>query len=176
MTNLKSVNLVKPTIKLKDEYLSFYQDWKESNEDMVPWVITKDPQDFEGMIEFLLNNEEGINLPEGWVRDSTYWLVTESNKIVGAVNIRHQLTEKLLNCGGHIGYGIRPSERQKGYATELLALALEKTKDLGINKVLVVCDSDNIASKKTIIKNGGIQDKDYIEKDGNIINRFWIET
>lgn len=176
MTNLNNVNLVKPTIKLKDEYLSFYQEWKDSNEDVVPWVITKDPQDFEGMIEFLINNEEGINLPEGWVRDSTYWLVTESNKIIGALNIRHQLTEKLLNCGGHIGYGIRPSERQKGYATELLALALEKTKDLGINKVLVVCDSDNIASKKTIIKNGGIQDKDYIEKDGNIINRFWIET
>ncbi|MFC7680794.1 GNAT family N-acetyltransferase [Paenibacillus sp. GCM10028914] len=172
---MNNLNLVKPTIKLKDEYLSFYQEWKESNEDMVPWVITKDPQNFEGMIEFLINNEEGINLPEGWVRDSTYWLVTESNEIVGAVNIRHQLTEKLLNCGGHIGYGIRPSKRKKGYATELLALALVKTKDLGINKVLVVCDSDNIASKRTIIKNGGIQDKDYIEKDGNIINRFWIE-
>jgi predicted acetyltransferase len=176
MTNLITVNLVKPTIKLKDEYLSFYQEWKESNEDMLPWVITKDPQDFEGMIEFLINNEKGVNLPEGWVRDSTYWLVTESNRIVGAVNIRHQLTEKLLNCGGHIGYGIRPSERQKGYATELLALALEKIKYLGINKVLVVCDSDNIASKRTIIKNGGVQDKDYIEKDGNIINRFWIEA
>jgi predicted acetyltransferase len=115
-------------------------------------------------------------LPEGWVRDSTYWLVTENNRIVGAVNIRHQLTEMLLNCGGHIGYGIRPSERQKGYATQILALSLAKTKDLGIKKVLVVCNSDNIASKKTIIKNGGIQDKDYLEADGNVINRFWIET
>jgi predicted acetyltransferase len=173
---MNTVNLVKPTTKLKDEYLSFYREWKESNEEMVPWVITKDPQDFEGMIEFLKNNEAGTNLPVGWVSGSTYWLVTESNKIVGAVNIRHQLSEWLLNCGGHIGYGIRPSERQKGYATQLLALALEKTKDLGIKKVLVVCDSDNIASKKTIIKNGGIQDKDYIEEDGNTINRFWIIT
>ncbi len=172
---MMAVHLVRPSTKFKDEYLSFYQEWKESNDNMVPLVITKDPRDFDGMINFLMNNEEGINLPEGWVRDSTYWLVTETNRILGAVNIRHQLTEKLLNCGGHIGYGIRPSERQKGYATQLLSLALEKTKELGINKVLVVCDADNIASKKTIIKNGGIQDKDYIEEDGNIIYRFWIE-
>lgn len=170
------VQLVRPSTKYKEEYLSFYQEWLESNEVMVPWVITKDPRDFEGMLHFLLNNEEGIDTPEGWVRDSTYWLVTETNRIVGAVNIRHQLNEKLLNCGGHIGYGIRPSERRKGYATQLLSLALEKTKELGIRKVLVVCDADNIASKKTIMKNGGIQDHDYIEEDGNIVNRFWIEV
>jgi predicted acetyltransferase len=64
VTYLRTVNLIKPTPILKAEYLSFYQEWKESNEDMVPWVITKDPQNFEGMIEFLINNEEGINLPE----------------------------------------------------------------------------------------------------------------
>jgi predicted acetyltransferase len=81
-----------------------------------------------------------------------------------------------LNCGGHIGYGIRPSERRKGYATQILSLALEKTKVLGINKVLVVCDTNNIGSRKTIISNGGVPDKDYIEQDGNIISRFWIET
>jgi len=172
---LRTVHLIKPTTALKEEYLSFYREWKDSNENMVPWVISKDPQDFEGMIQFLRNNEQGMNLPEGWVRDSTYWLVTETNRIIGAVNIRHQLNEKLLHSGGHIGYGIRPSERQKGYATQLLALALEKTKDLGINNVLVVCDSDNIASKKTILKNGGVSDNDYIEENGNIINRFWIK-
>lgn len=170
------VRLVKPRITLKDEYISFYQEWKESNETMVPWVITKDPQDFEGMLAFLHNNETGINLPEGWVRDSTYWLVTDNNRVVGVVNIRHQLTERLLNCGGHIGYGIRPSERRKGYATKLLALALEKAKGLGITKVLVVCDAHNIASKRTIINNGGVQDIDFIEEDGNIVNRFWIEN
>lgn len=173
---MKNVRLVKPTMKLKEEYMSFYQDWKESNEEMVPRVITKDPQNFEGMIDFLHNNEEGINIPDGWVRDSTYWLVAENSRIVGAVNIRHQLSERLLNSGGHIGYGIRPSERQKGYATQMLALALEKTTDLGITKALVVCDSDNLASKRTIINNGGIQDEDYVEENGNIINRFWIES
>lgn len=170
-----NVSLVKPTPTLQNEYLDFYQEWQDSGENMVPWVISKDPSDFHGMIQFLADSEKGQNLPEGWVPDSTYWLVAENKKIVGAVNIRHQLTEKLLHCGGHIGYGIRPSERQKGYATTLLALALEKTKELGIQKALVVCDESNVGSEKTIIKNGGIPDSNYIEEDGNVIKRYWIE-
>lgn len=176
MNNEMAVNLVKPSAEFKDEYVSFYQDWKDSQEDMVPWVIARDPGDFDDMLQFLNNNEQGVNIPDGWVKDSTYWLVTEANRVVGAVNIRHQLNEKLFNAGGHIGYGIRPSERQKGYATQLLSLALDKAKDLGINKVLVVCDADNTGSKKTILKNGGIQDTDYIEENGNIVNRFWISV
>lgn len=162
-------------MELQDEYLSFYQEWKESGENMVPWVISKDPSDFQGMIQSLLDAEKGENLPENWVPDSTYWLVTEDKRVVGAVNIRHRLTEKLLNCGGHIGYGIRPSERRKGYATKLLALSLEKAKELGIEQVLVVCDETNIGSEKTIINNGGVPDTDYIDEDGNVVKRFWIE-
>lgn len=171
-----TVRLVKPSVEFKREYLSFYHEWKESKEKMVPWIISKSPEDFEGMITFLAHNEAGLHLPEGWVKDSTYWLADEKNRIVGVANLRHELTETLLNSGGHIGYGIRPSERRKGYATKLLSLALKKTKELGINKVLVVCDADNIASKKTILTNGGIPDKDFIEEDGSIINRFWIEV
>ncbi|WP_242222272.1 GNAT family N-acetyltransferase [Bacillus cereus group sp. BfR-BA-01380] len=170
-----NVSLVKPTLELQSEYLNFYQEWKDSGENMVPWVISKDPSDFRGMIQFLINSEKGENLPEGWVPDSTYWLITEHKKVVGAVNIRHQLTEKLLHSGGHIGYGIRPSERQKGYATILLRLALEKTKKLGIERALLVCDESNIGSEKTIIKNGGISDSNYIEEDGNVVKRYWIE-
>jgi predicted acetyltransferase len=109
------------------------------------------------------------------VQSSTFWLVVDNRKVVGAVNIRHELTEKLFNCGGHIGYGIRPSERQKGYATKLLTLALEKSKEIGIKNALVVCDDHNVASRKIILKNGGVQDKNFIEEDGNIINRFWIK-
>jgi predicted acetyltransferase len=80
-----------------------------------------------------------------------------------------------LNCGGHIGYGIRPSERRKGYATKLLALSLDKTKELGIQNVLVVCDEGNVASEKTILNNGGIPDTSYVEEDGNVVKRFWIQ-
>lgn len=141
---------------------------------MVPWVIEKDPSNFKQMVQSLLDNEKGVNLAEGWVPDSTYWLVNHDRRIVGAVNIRHQLTERLLNSGGHIGYGIRPSDRRKGYATKLLALSLEKAKELGLNKVLVVCDKTNLGSLKVIVNNGGTPDSDFIEDNGNTIKRFWI--
>lgn len=81
------------------------------------------------MVQELLDAHNGINLPDSWVPDSTYWLVTDHNRIIGAVNIHHSLTEHLFNAGGHIGYGIRPSERRKGYATKLLALSLEKRRN-----------------------------------------------
>lgn len=170
----ENVLLVKPTMELQNGYVDFYQEWKQSGEDMVPWVISKDPSDFQGMVQFLLDHEKGENLPDNWVPGSTFWLVSETKKVIGAVNIRHRLTEKLLQCGGHIGYGIRPSERRNGYATKLLSLALDKTKELGMAKVLVVCDESNLASERTIIKNGGIEDISYIEEDGNVIKRFWI--
>ena len=121
-----NVSLITPTTDLQDEYLDFYNEWKDSGETMIPWVITKDPSNFPAMVQELLDAHNGINLPESWVPDSTYWLVTDNNRIVGAVNIRHSLTEHLFNAGGHIGYGIRPSERRKGYATKLLELSLEK--------------------------------------------------
>ncbi|MGK0534280.1 GNAT family N-acetyltransferase [Bacillus sp. 'calajunan'] len=170
-----NVSLLTPTIDLQEEYLDFYNEWKDSGETMIPWVISKDPSNFPAMIQELLDAHNGINLPESWVPDSTYWLVTDENKIVGAVNIRHSLTEHLFNAGGHIGYGIRPSERRKGYATKLLELSLEKTKELNITKALVVCDEVNTASKKTILHNGGLRDDDFIEEDGNVVRRFWIE-
>ncbi|MFD1676245.1 GNAT family N-acetyltransferase [Alicyclobacillus fodiniaquatilis] len=169
------VYLSRPSLALQNAYLTFYREWVERGEKMVPWVISRDPTDFQGMIEFLLKNEKGEQLPDGWVPDSTYWMVTGERRIVGVVNIRHGLTEQLLNRGGHIGYGIRPSERRKGYATKLLSLALEKARELGLEKVLVVCDEWNVGSEKTIRKNGGVQDTSYVEDDGNVILRFWID-
>ncbi|UDW01690.1 GNAT family N-acetyltransferase [Bacillus cereus] len=170
-----NVSLLTPTTDLQEEYLDFYNEWKDSGETMIPWVISKNPANFPAMVQELLDAHNGINIPETWVPDSTYWLVTNNNRIVGAVNIRHSLTEHLFNAGGHIGYGIRPSERRKGYATKLLALSLEKTKELDITKVLVVCDAVNTASEKMILHNGGLRDHDFTEEDGNVVRRYWIE-
>ncbi|SFG56120.1 Predicted acetyltransferase [Halobacillus alkaliphilus] len=167
--------LVKPTVELEKEYLSFYNEWLESGEKMVPWVIKKNPVPFGEMVQYLINQENGVKLPEGRVPTSTYWLINTEKKILGVVNIRHDLTELLRNSGGHIGYGIRPSERRKGYASKLLELSLEKANGLGINEALVVCDEWNTASFNTILNNGGNPDEDYIEEDGNVLKRFWLK-
>ncbi|MFF2093276.1 GNAT family N-acetyltransferase [Paenibacillus sp. NPDC058174] len=168
--------LVKPTIALQLPYVEFYEEWKQSGEDMVPWVIGKNPSDFRSMVQFLLDNEKEGARPYDQVPDSTFWLLDENNAILGAVNIRHRLTEKLHQLGGHIGYGIRPSARRKGHATALLALALNEAKKLGISKALVVCDADNIGSERTILSNCGIPDVSFTAEDGSVVKRFWIET
>lgn len=173
---IENVLLVKPTMELREEYWEFYQEWLDSKELIVPWVVSKDPSNFAAMIQALEEDERKENLKEGWVSASTYWLVSESNKVIGAANIRHKLTERLYYSGGHIGYGIRPSERRRGYATRLLALALVITKELGIDSVLVICDEGNLASERTILKNGGIQDTSFTEENGNVLKRFWIKN
>ena len=84
------------------------------------------------------------------------YLVFDNNKLVGLLNIRFDLTDELKNKYGEIGYGVRPSERRKGYATKMLSYALSICKDLGMKKVLLGCYNDNLGSNKTILKNGGI--------------------
>lgn len=96
------------------------------------------------------------------------------NKVIGTIQIRHRLNESLLKSGGHIGDGVRPTERRKGYATEMIRLALEECKKLGINRVLMDCNKNNIASAKSIINNGGILENEIMHEDGEVYQRYWI--
>ena len=114
-------------------------------------------------------------VPEGLVPSSTYLGVREKdNYIVGMIDIRHYLNEYLTQVGGHIGYGVRKTERNKGYAKQMLKLALEKCKELKIKRVLITCDEDNIASEKVILSaNAKLEDIRNI--DGENKKRFWID-
>ena len=102
------------------------------------------------------------------------------NRVVGIIDFRHRLSEFLLNFGGNIGYSIRPADRRNGYATEMLGLLLEKCREFGAEKVLITCDKDNIASAKTIIRNGGVLENEVedtvglIKSGDGIIQRYWI--
>lgn len=170
-----TLKLIKGSYKYKEQIIDMIKEWKEYNDthdtNRSPWSIFKnDYEDF----DYYLNNLEIRNPKDGLVPDSTLFCLDEQrNVIVGAVNIRHSLNEYLLLYGGHIGDGIRPSERRKGYAAQMVGLALEECKKMGIKKVLMVCDKDNIASAKSIIKNGGILENEIL-KDGKIIQRYWI--
>lgn len=134
-------------------------------------IFKNDYHDF----EHYLNHLELKEPTDGRVPDSVFFLLdNEKNKFLGAVNIRHYLNEILLKEGGHIGLGIRPSERRKGYATQMIALALIECKKLGINKVLITCDKSNIGSAKSILKNGGKLENEFVNSDGDIEQRYWI--
>ena len=95
--------------------------------------------------------------------------------MVGAISIRHYLNEKLRNSGGHIGDGIRPSERRKGYATEMIALALIKCREMGIDRVMMSCNDDNIGSRKSIISNGGVLER-TVQDDDEVLEIYWIDS
>lgn len=170
---MKKVRLIEPTVELENEYLDMLKDWKDNNEKLMPWVLNLDYTDFPQMVKKLKDYSNGKGVEESFVEHSTYWLVDEDNTILGVVNIRHRLNRTLMNRGGHVGYGIRPSYRKKGLATELLRLTLEIVKNMGLNKILLTCNKNNIGSAKTIKNNGGVLESEGY-KNGKIIQRYWI--
>lgn len=163
-------------VKLAEEYRQQLNDmmdeWTATGETIVPWAIARN--DYRDFPRYLAHLE--IREPSGGlVPDSTFFcLDDETNRFVGAVNIRHRLSAGLLRSGGHIGDGVRPSERRRGVATKMIALALEECRRLGILHVLMVCDKDNIASAKSIRSNGGLLENE-LDDDGVLIQRYWID-
>lgn len=147
-------------------------EWTASGEEIIPWSIRKcDYRDFDRYLAGLEVREPSGTL----VPDSTFFcLDTSRNRFIGAVNLRHRLNDSLLLSGGHIGDGIRPSERGKGFGTKMIALALEECDRLGIKRVLMCCNHDNAASARTIVKNGGVLENEILE-DGVPVQRYWIE-
>lgn len=166
------LKLIKATKEYQNQIIDMLEEWNAADEKIIPYTIRRlDYHDF----EYYCRNLEIKDSSNGLVPDSTFFCLDEErNIIVGAVNIRHYLNESLLLDGGHIGDGVRPSERRKGIATKMIHLALEECRKLGIQKVLMVCDKDNIGSAKSIIYNGGVLENE-ITVDGIVEQRYWIE-
>lgn len=166
------IKLVKLSHAYKQQLTDMLDEWLKVEQDFSPSSIRRnDYHDFDYYLEHLERKEE----TEGCVPDSVFFcLDTERDIFVGAVNIRHYLNDSLIRTGGHIGDGVRPSERRKGYATAMIGLALEECRKLGIKRVLMTCDKDNIGSAKSIRNNGGILENEVVE-DGIIEERYWID-
>ena len=172
---MDKIILVKPDLSYADEIIKY----KEESLKESPIINGSAGLDRFSSIEIWFeelkkrSNEDTV--PEGLVPSSTYLGVREKdNYIVGMIDIRHYLNEYLTQAGGHIGYGVRKTERNKGYAKQMLKLALEKCKELKIKKVLITCDEDNIASEKVILS-ANAKLEDIRNVDGENKKRFWID-
>ena len=119
-------------------------------------------------------NEETV--PPDRVPATQYLYVREEDgAVVGMIQIRHRFNEYLEKYAGHIGYSVRPEERRKGYATEMLRLALPECRRLGLKKVLISCYPDNEGSRRTILKNGGVYESTVFEPEHErYLERYWI--
>lgn len=129
---------------------------------------------FESYLEQLRAHEEGLGLPPGWVR-STLWGAFAEGELVGRTSIRFELNEHLRTVGGNIGYAVRPGQRMRGYATEILRLSLAQLAQRNIDPALVTCRDDNIGSTRTIEANGGVLEN-IVEASDGPTKRYWVPT
>ena len=170
------INLVKPDIYLKEKFIDMIKDYNEHKEDTFDSDYFNINFDFEAYIKDLDDLSHGVGLPEGYVPSSEWWLINNNNDILGTVRLRYKLSEVNFEEGGHIGYDISPRYRRNGYGKIILRLALDKARELELEKVLITCDFDNIGSKKIIEHNGGVLENTVISKDtSKEILRYWIK-
>ena len=166
------IDFLLPNKKYRDEIISFYDEFERNGEECIGIANYKD---YDSWLYEKENRFKGQNLLKGYVRENFYICLKEQ-KLVGVFSLKFELTDFLLNYGGHIGYAVRPSERNKGLATEMLAQGLKLAENFGMKKVLLVCDKSNSASEKVIIKNGGILENElYDPNEHQIVKRYWVK-
>ena len=170
------MKLIEPTAEYYLQIQEYRQEFLDSGDSMDGTDGLRRMEDPKKWVDHCYLSKNPDNVPKGRVPATQYIFVREEdNKIVGMLQIRHFLNDYLEKFGGHIGYSVVPSERRKGYASQMLKTALPKCKELGIDKVLITCIDDNEGSRKTILANGGIYESTVYEPDEKVsLERYWI--
>lgn len=166
--------LVEPSLELAEAYAAMVREFMETEE---AW-FTNFPlalEDFAAFVRELEDEARGIGLPPGVVPQQTYWLVKDEATVLGEIRLRPRLTEPFEQHHGHLGYNVRPSRRGQGYATRMLALALEKAREHGLTRVMLTIEGENPASVRVIEKNGGtLEGQRAMPGSGEMLACYWI--
>ena len=170
------IELLAPTGELESSAMDFKQEHFNHGQLVINGSALLDKSEsYDAWLKQIENNSDERTVQPDWVVSSTFFAVRkDDNKLIGMIDIRHRLNQFLSEYAGHIGYSVRPSERNKGYATEMLRLGLEYCKKIGLQKVMLGCYKDNIASIKTITKCGGVLEKERLYTDGKPMLIYWI--
>ncbi|MCC8023406.1 MAG: GNAT family N-acetyltransferase [Clostridiales bacterium] len=173
---MEVIRLEQPAMKHKEAVLDYLAEHHENGEFDLQGVYSLPQEDgYEAWLLHLekLSSEETV--PRSFVPATAFLAVRESDgRVIGFISIRHRLNDALSKSGGHIGYGVRPGERGKGYAARMLALALEFCRGRNIRPVLITCSQSNSASRRVIEKNGGVLEQTLPRQDGGTTLLYWI--
>ena len=176
MNTLEELILIRPTNTYASQIAEYRQEFLDAGDSMDGTGMLRRLEDPEEYVKTCAQYEDPQTVPSHLVPATQLHLIRKSDgKLLGMLQIRHCFNDYLSKFGGHIGYSIRPSERRKGYAKEMLRMALPKCRELGLDKVMITCIEDNIGSEKTILANGGIYySTEYEPLEYENIKRFWI--
>ena len=171
------LKLVLPSPAYADQIAAYRQEFLDAGDSMDgtgPLSALENPADWLAAISAAANPD---TVPEGRVQATQFLCVRErDDKLVGMIDVRHYFNDFLRKYAGNIGYSVRPSERRKGYATRMLRLALPYCRKIGLKRVLISCNDDNIGSRKAILSNGGVYESTVLEPSENArLERYWIE-
>lgn len=169
--------LVKPDMTMAEEIMDYKREFIEEGSSMDGTGSLRRCETAQEWIDFNRMMENPETVPAHFVPSSQYvYLRTSDRRIVGMIQLRHELNEYLKNFGGHIGYSVRPSERRRGYAGSMLAEFLPVCRRMGLGRVLVTCLTGNVASRRTILKNGGVYENTAFEPELRAnLERYWIK-
>lgn len=172
--------LAKPDLYFFGQYNEMMTEWQTSGTQIAPWFLDKPFDNLEDFAKFIqmLDDCENANLDKKYSSTTSYFVTDENDKLIGAASLRHYLTAEGYKTWGHIGYGVRPSERRKGYATQILKMVLTEAKVKKIQRVLLGCHSTNVGSAKVIENCGGILENIVVDPGdvNETIRRYWIDN
>lgn len=156
------IKLVVPTIELMDKALNYRQEHFDKGEKVINGSELFDKtESYEEWLQAVANNANIETVSPNWVLTDTFFAIDdETEEIVGIIDLRHSLNDFLINLG-NCGYSVRPSERNKGFATEMLRQVIEIARQSGLEVIHLSVENGNIPSIKTIIKNGGVYERSF---------------